>query len=191
MKLTRILMVAVAAAALSVFTLPAGAQSRGRHGGNPNPGNMNHGNWHGGNWHGGNWHGGNWHNGHRVNFFVGGFGFPYFGYPYWGAPYYPYYYGYGYPYGYPAGAYYSYDPRGIYEGSVVNRGRATNEGGGKDYSMTARVQRQLADAGYYHGAIDGIAGNGTRSAIRNYERDNGLPVDGEIDNQLLATMGPG
>jgi Putative peptidoglycan binding domain len=189
MKLTRIIIMAVAAGALSVFTVPAGAQSRGHHGGNPNPGNMNHGNWNGGNWHGGNWHGGNWHNRRRGNFFVGGFGFPYFGYPYWGAPYYPYYY--GYPYGYPAGAYYSYDPRGMYDGSLGNPNRSTNEGGGKDFSMTARVQRQLADAGYYHGAIDGIAGNGTRRAIRNYERDNGLPVDGQIDNQLLATMGPG
>jgi peptidoglycan hydrolase-like protein with peptidoglycan-binding domain len=57
--------------------------------------------------------------------------------------------------------------------------------------MAARVQRQLADAGYYHGAIDGVVGDGTRRAIRNYERDNGLPVDGEIDNQLLATLGRG
>ncbi len=57
--------------------------------------------------------------------------------------------------------------------------------------MAARVQRELATAGYYHGAIDGIVGDGTRRAIRNYERDNGLPVDGQIDHQLLATMGPG
>lgn len=183
MKLTRILTIAFAAAALSVFAIPAGAQSRGRHGGNPNPGNMNHGNWHGGNWHGGNWHGGNrrFYGGSRVNFFFGGY--PYFGYPYWGFPSF-----YGYPYGYPVGAYYTYDPRGIYEGRIVNSGRSTNEGGGKDFSMAARVQRQLATAGYYHGAIDGIVGDGTRRAIRNYERDNGLPVDGQIDNQLLATM---
>ena len=57
--------------------------------------------------------------------------------------------------------------------------------------MAARVQQQLATAGYYRGAIDGVVGDGTRRAIRNYERDNGLPVDGEIDNQLLASMGPG
>ena len=174
MKLTRMLTMAVAAAALSVFAIPADAQMRGRTGG---------GNWHGGNWHGGNW---GWRGGNRVNFFFGGFGYPYFGYPYWGAPYY-----YGYPYGYPVGANYSYDPRGIYQGRVVNPGQPTNEGGGKDFSMAARVQRELATAGYYRGAIDGIVGDGTRRAIRNYERDNGLPVDGQIDNQLLATMGPG
>ncbi len=126
-----------------------------------------------------------------MNFFFGGFGYPFFGYPYWGSPfYYGYPYGYG-PYGYPVGAYYSYDPRGIYQGRVVNPGQPTNEGGGKDFSMAARVQRELATAGYYRGAIDGIVGDGTRRAIRNYERDNGLPVDGQIDNQLLATMGLG
>ena len=184
MKLTRILTMAVAAAALSVFAIPADAQMRGHNGGGNRHGG---GNWHGGNWHGGNWHGGNWHGGNRVNFFFGGFGYPFFGYPYWGAPY---YYG-GYPYGYPVGAYYSYDPRGIYQGRVVNPGQPTNEGGGKDFSMAARVQRELATAGYYRGEIDGIVGDGTRRAIRNYERDNGLPVDGEIDNQLLATMGHG
>jgi len=179
MKLTRILTMAVAAAALSVFAIPADAQMRGHNGGGNRHG--------GGNWHGGNWHGGNWHGGNRANFFFGGFGYPFFGYPYWGAPY---YYG-GYPYGYPVGAYYSYDPRGIYQGRVVNPGQPTNEGGGKDFSMAARVQRELATAGYYRGEIDGIVGDGTRRAIRNYERDNGLPVDGEIDNQLLATMGHG
>jgi len=177
MKITRILTIAVAAAALSVFSISADAQTRGHGGGNR----------HGGGGHG---HGGHGHGGNRVNFFFGGFGYPYFGY--WGAPfYYGYPYGYGYGYGYPVGAYYSYDPRGIYQGRVVNPGQPTNEGGGKDFSMAARVQRELATAGYYRGAIDGIVGDGTRRAIRNYERDNGLPVDGQIDNQLLATMGPG
>ena len=44
-------------------------------------------------------------------------------------------------------------------------------------------------AGYYRGAIDGVIGNGTRMAIRAFERNNGLRVDGRIDRQLLATMG--
>ena len=112
----------------------------------------------------------------------------YFGYPYWGSPYY-----YGYPYGrygYPVGAYYSYDPRGIYQGRVVNPGQPTNEGGGKDFSMAARVQRELATAGYYRGAIDGIVGDGTRRAIRNYERDNGLPVDGRDRPPVAGHDGP-
>ena len=177
MKISKTLMMIAVLGTLLVLSAPAEAQRRGnRHGG----GNMNHGNFHPGH--------GRFHNGGRVNVFFGGFGYPFFyGYPYGGYPY----YGYPYGYGYPVGAYYSYDPRGIYEGRIANPPQSTNDGGGKDYSMAARVQRQLASAGYYRGAIDGIVGNGTRRAIRNYERDNGLPVDGQIDDQLLSTMGIG
>ncbi|MEO8439442.1 MAG: peptidoglycan-binding protein [Spartobacteria bacterium] len=193
MKLTRLLTLIIAGVGLLAFTLPAEAQSRGnRGGGNPNQGmrgggNGNHGGWYGG-------PRGYYRGGSRVNVYFGGFGYPYYGFGY-GYPYYygyPYSYGYGSPYGYPVGgAYYSYDPRGIYQGRIANPQQSTNDGGGKDLSMAARVQRQLAEAGYYRGAIDGIVGDGTRRAIRNFERDNGLPVDGQIDNQLLATMGIG
>jgi hypothetical protein len=181
MKITKILTMIAVLGGLLALAAPAEAQTRGNRngGGNFNHGNFNHGNFHGNP---------RFHNGGRVNIFFGGFGYPFFyGYPYWGYPY----YGYPYGYGYPVGAYYSYDPRGIYEGQIANPPRSTNDGGGKDYSMTARVQRQLAAAGYYRGAIDGIVGDGTRRAIRNYERDNGLPVDGRIDDRLLSTMGLG
>jgi peptidoglycan hydrolase-like protein with peptidoglycan-binding domain len=51
------------------------------------------------------------------------------------------------------------------------------------------VQRRLARAGYYRGPIDGIMGPGTRFAIRAYERDHGLRVDGVISGQLMRNMG--
>jgi peptidoglycan hydrolase-like protein with peptidoglycan-binding domain len=38
---------------------------------------------------------------------------------------------------------------------------------------TRELQRRLARAGYYHGAIDGILGPQTRRAIQAYERDHG------------------
>jgi peptidoglycan hydrolase-like protein with peptidoglycan-binding domain len=115
-----------------------------------------------------------------VNVF---FGAGFYGWPYWG-PYWGYPYGYA-PYGYYYGppAYYSADPGGVYNGRVM-----TNDGG-KDVSVAAQVQQRLAQAGYYHGPIDGIIGEGTRRAIRNYERDNGIRASGEIDRQLLETMG--
>jgi Putative peptidoglycan binding domain len=83
-----------------------------------------------------------------------------FGYPYW-------YDWYGYPYGY-----YGYYDNQSYYGDVV-----------------VQTQAQLARAGYYHGAIDGVTGPQTRAAIRSYERANGLRVDGAISQQLLETMG--
>jgi hypothetical protein len=92
---------------------------------------------------------------------------------------YPYGYGYGYPYyGSSAALYYNgYHPQ--YGQSV---------GGG---SVAVEVQRGLAQAGYYRGAVDGVIGAQTRSAIRAFERDNGLRVDGRIDDQLLETLGVG
>jgi peptidoglycan hydrolase-like protein with peptidoglycan-binding domain len=49
---------------------------------------------------------------------------------------------------------------------------------------TRELQRRLARAGYYHGAIDGILGPQTRRAIAAYERDHGgkgpkTPKDGK------------
>jgi hypothetical protein len=141
-----------------------------------------------GNWRGsgrdGNWRGsGNNHfrhgrHHHRFNnVFFADFGFPYYGYG-WGYPY----YGYGYGYDPYDDGYYSYDEGYYGDNGGVYEGRL-------DASLVLQVQRRLARAGYYHGAIDGVVGGGTRSAVRAYERSHRLPVDGVIDNNLLATMG--
>ena len=123
--------------------------------------------------HWGNNHNNTWrHRRHyrpRSRVFIGlGIGYPY-GYGY-GYPYrYPYGYGYGYGYGYRSA---------VYDAPVAN-----------DDATVIAVQQRLARAGYYRGAIDGVMGPGTRSAIRSYERSHGLRVDGAIDRRLLATMG--
>jgi len=69
----------------------------------------------------------------------------------------------GYPffYGYP---YYGYGGR--------------NRGG----SSVGQLQRRLARAGYYHGAIDGIMGPETRRAIRAYERSHNEREYGMTDH---------
>ena len=82
--------------------------------------------------------------------------------------------GFGYPYGY---------------GYYAPRTTVYANNGFTDDATVAAVQRRLARGGYYHGSIDGVIGSGTRSAIRAFERNNGLPVDGVIDGQLLRTMG--
>jgi len=105
---------------------------------------------------------------HSSVYFNFGLGYPYSGYGY------PYSYG-AYPYGYGY-----YTPR--YNVYPADRGYT-------DDATVAAVQRRLARGGYYHGAIDGVIGAGTRTAVRAFERNNGLPVDGVIDTQLLRTMG--
>ena len=102
------------------------------------------------------------HHGCSHVVFVGGYYYP----AWW---YYPYSY-----------SYYDYDP--YYAADVY-------AGGGSDYSVVAELQQRLAQAGYYYGSIDGIMGPSTQRAIRAYERANGLPADGLIDDRLLSTMG--
>ncbi|MFL6539091.1 MAG: peptidoglycan-binding protein [Chthoniobacterales bacterium] len=142
------------------------------------------GNWHGnGNWHGGgHWDGHHHGHGHHHDhsFVFVGAGYPFWGWGYPGYDYYPYDY-------YGSDGYYdpNYDPN--YNQPVRNEYHA---GDSKDYgAVVTQVQRRLAQSGFYHGSIDGVIGNGTRRAIRAYERSHGLPVDGEIDQHLLAKMG--
>jgi hypothetical protein len=112
-----------------------------------------------------------------------GYGYPYYSYgPSVSFGFgYPYSYGY-YPYGYSS--YYPYDYSYGYYG--YNRpGYDTYANG----SIVIQVQSRLARAGYYHGAIDGAMGPRTHYAIRAYERDHGLRMDGTISGQLLRNMG--
>ena len=81
-----------------------------------------------------------------------------------------------YPYPY---SYYPYDYYGYNDDSYGN------------VRLVVEVQRRLARAGYYHGAIDGILGPQTRRAIRAYERDHSKPAYSLIDRQLLRTIGLG
>lgn len=118
---------------------------------------------------GGNWNHHRYYRSRSNVYFDFGFGYPYYGYG-WGYPYYG-----AYPYGY---GYYAPD----YNVYPASRGYT-------DDATVAAVQRRLARGGYYHGSIDGVIGTGTRSAIRAFEQNNGLPVDGVIDRQLLRTMG--
>ena len=150
-----------------------------------------------GTWNGRNWNG-NWnhhpnhfvnhnHNNNRV-VFIGSFGFPgWWGWGWgWGYPYgysgygYPYgYYGYGdYGYGYGQPGYgYGYGQQpGYGYGQQPGYGSGQQPGYGSDnptHSRVAELQRRLARAGYYAGAIDGILGPRTRRAIQAYERDHG------------------
>jgi peptidoglycan hydrolase-like protein with peptidoglycan-binding domain len=40
-----------------------------------------------------------------------------------------------------------------------------------------KIQRKLKKLGYYLGKIDGDFGGGTESAVKRFQRDNGLKVD--------------
>ena len=128
-------------------------------GGKWSGGKWSGGKWSGGNWSGGNWSGRNWSGGDRF-VFIGGFGYPYYWdwYPSWG---------WGIPYAFNYGYYSSgYNPSHRYDYDRYSDPAY----GHADRSSIAQLQRRLARAGYYNGAIDGIMGSQTRRAIRAYER---------------------
>ena len=129
------------------------------------------------------------------------YGYPYYSYypyNYYGYGSYPYGYGYDSPYGYgydnysaPAYGYgyygnqgYGYGDQGYGYGNQgygsqgygyrdQGRGNDNQANGYGDRSSIEQLQRRLARAGYYHGAIDGIMGPETRSAISAFERSSG------------------
>jgi len=68
----------------------------------------------------------------------------------------------------------------------------TNSGYGSGYgyrgSVVSDVQVRLSRQGYYHGAIDGDIGPGTRHAIAEYQGDHDLLVTGRINDPLLLSL---
>ncbi len=58
------------------------------------------------------------------------------------------------------------------------------------YSDTVyQVQSQLTNLGYNAGTPDGLSGKGTARAIRQYQKDNDLSVNGRVTNELLMSLG--
>ena len=51
------------------------------------------------------------------------------------------------------------------------------------------IQMALKSRGYYTGNIDGIFGTATKKAVTQFQRDNGLSVDGIAGKQTLKALG--
>ena len=56
-------------------------------------------------------------------------------------------------------------------------------------NVLVNVQTELSRMGYYRGAIDGLIGPMTRSALTRFQADNRLPVTSRIDGPTLAALG--
>jgi localization factor PodJL len=61
-------------------------------------------------------------------------------------------------------------------------------GGAISHGMISEIQRLLAAAGYGAGQVDGLVGEQTAEAIRRYEQDVGMPVDGAPSRALLNRL---
>ena len=52
-----------------------------------------------------------------------------------------------------------------------------------------QIQTRLKEWGYYKGDVDGIYGSRTQQAVRDFQRANGLSVDGIAGEKTLAAIG--
>ena len=60
---------------------------------------------------------------------------------------------------------------------------------GSSGNEVTQIQTKLKNWGYYAGSIDGIYGSRTVSAVRSFQRKNGLTIDGIAGPKTLAAMG--
>ena len=60
---------------------------------------------------------------------------------------------------------------------------------GSSGSVVTQIQTKLSQWGYYSYDVDGIYGSRTESAVKAFQRSNGLTPDGIAGNQTLAAMG--
>jgi len=86
-------------------------------------------------------------------------------------------------YWYPA---WGYDPLSSnydYDGPIYTYGNLLPD------ETIANVQVALQQAGYYSEPITGSLDVQTRAALANYQRDQGLPVTGAIDQPTVQSLG--
>lgn len=56
-------------------------------------------------------------------------------------------------------------------------------------NTVSQIQQKLTDWGYYSGDVDGVYGSRTESAVKAFQRDNGLTADGKAGSATLAALG--
>ena len=56
-------------------------------------------------------------------------------------------------------------------------------------NVVRAIQQALNEAGFNCGTPDGISGQNTQNAIKQYQTENGLEVDGQISEALLISLG--
>ncbi len=61
-------------------------------------------------------------------------------------------------------------------------------GPGDSGSAVKKVQQRLKKLGYYTGSIDGDYGNGTKTAVKNFQKRNGLTVNGKVNSKTLSKL---
>ncbi len=72
---------------------------------------------------------------------------------------------------------------------LSQRAEAVSYQMGSSGSVVTKIQQKLQEAGYYSYAVDGIYGSRTKAAVRAFQKDQGLTVDGICGDQTLRALG--
>ncbi len=73
-------------------------------------------------------------------------------------------------------------------GPAYNSSSSSNSSQPADVVSIQKVQIRLAELGYDPGPADGIKGQKTIEAIKQFQRDNGLVADGVVGNQTRTAL---
>ena len=73
--------------------------------------------------------------------------------------------------------------------SYKNAAEAVTYKYGATGSVVIEIQTRLNRWGYYDGSVDGVFGYGTYTAVKSFQRKNGLTIDGVVGDQTLAALG--
>ncbi len=60
---------------------------------------------------------------------------------------------------------------------------------GSQGDTVREIQKALEYNGYYRGEIDGIFGENTKTAVKNFQRDSGLKADGIVGDATMRALG--
>lgn len=71
------------------------------------------------------------------------------------------------------------------EVTVTPKGSLKLESTGDD---VREVQRKLKNLGFYKGSVDGDFGEGTETAVKNFQKQYGLTADGKVGTQTLEAL---
>ena len=58
----------------------------------------------------------------------------------------------------------------------------------KDRLLVARIQKQLIRLGFYKGEVDGLENEQTKNAIKSFQKDYQLSIDGKATDKLLSSI---
>ena len=61
-------------------------------------------------------------------------------------------------------------------------------GPGDSGSTVKKVQQRLKKLGYLKGSVDGDYGNATKTAVKNFQKRNGLSVNGKVNKKTLSKL---